>query len=91
MARAVERAAGIVDVDAIERGGETVGIALAPHLAIGDDVESGTLLVANGDERGVVLRLLQELRRDPPQLFRPHARREAAGKLFRSISHSGWA
>ena len=41
MAGAVERRAGIVDVDAFERGREAVGIAFAPHLAVGDDVEPG--------------------------------------------------
>ena len=50
MAAAVERRARIVDVDAVERRGEAVGIALAPHLAVGDDVEPGALLVADGEE-----------------------------------------
>ena len=49
MAAAVERGAGIVDVDAVERGGEAVRVALAPHLAVGDDVEPGALLVADGE------------------------------------------
>ena len=82
MAGAVERRAGIVDVDAFERGGEAVGIALAPHLAVGDDVEAGALLVADREQRGIVLRLIQIFRRDPPQLLRAHARRKAAGELL---------
>ncbi len=49
MAGAVERGAGIVDVDAFQRGGEAVGVALAPLLAVGDDVEAGALLVADCD------------------------------------------
>ena len=82
MAGAVERGAGIVDVDALERGGEAVGIAFAPLLAVGDDVEAGALLVADGDERGVVLRLIEKFRRDPPQLLGAHARRKPAGELL---------
>jgi hypothetical protein len=47
MAGAVERGARIVDVDALERRGEAVGVALAPHFAVGDDIEAGALLVAD--------------------------------------------
>ena len=68
LAAAVDRVAGIVEVDAVKRRGEAVGIAFAPHLAVGDDVESGALLVADRDQGGVVLRLLQPFRRDPPEL-----------------------
>jgi hypothetical protein len=82
MAGAIERAAGIVDVDALERGGEAVRVALAPHLAVGNDVEAGALLVADGDERGVVLRLLEPLRRHPPQLARAHPRWKPSGELL---------
>ena len=82
MTGTVERRAGIVDVDAFERGGEAVGVAFAPLLAVGDDVEAGALLVADGDERGVVLRLLEKFRRDPPQFLGAHARRKAAGQLL---------
>ena len=82
MAGAIERGAGIVDVDAVERGGETVGVALAPHLAVRDDVEARSLLVANGQQRRVVLRGVEEFGRDPPQLLRAHARRKASGELL---------
>ena len=82
MAGAVERGAGIVDVDALERGREAVGIAFAPHLAVGDDVEAGALLRADRQEGRVVLRGFEEFRRDAPQLLRAHARREAARELF---------
>ena len=82
MAAAVERRAGIVDVDAFERGGEAVGVAFAAHLAVGDDVEAGALLVANREQRGVVLRLLETFGRDAPQLAGAHARREALGELL---------
>ena len=91
MPAAVERGAGVVDVDALERRGEVVGVRLPPHLAVGDDVEACLLLGADGQHRGVVLRLLEVLRRDPPQLAGAHPRREAAGQPARSISQSGWA
>ena len=78
---AVESRPGVVDVDALEGGGEVVAVGLPPHLTVGDDVESRLLLGADGQHRGVVLRLLEVLRIDPPQLPRAHPRREAAGEL----------
>ena len=89
--RAIERRAGIVDVDAFQRGRETVGIAFAADLAVGDDVEPGALLVADREQRGIVLRLIQMLRRNAPQLLGAHARRKTPASFVRSISHSGWA
>src|SRR5262249_29166850 len=82
MARAVERAARIVDVDAFERGGEAVRIALAPDLAVGDDVEPGLLLRADGEHRAIVLCLRQVRLGHAPELARAHARREAARELL---------
>ena len=58
MARAVERGAGVVEVDAFERGGEAVRVALAPDLAVADDVEPRLLLRADRDQGRVVLRLV---------------------------------
>ena len=80
MARAVEGRARVVDVDAVERGRESVRVALAAHLAVGDDVEAGALLIPDGQQRRVVLRLLQELGRNSPQLVRPSSRWEPAGE-----------
>ena len=89
-AGAVRRLAGIVEIDAVERGREAVGIALAPLLAVGDDVEAGALLVADGEERGVVLRRVEPFGIDAPQL---PARARAAASAWRgsarSISQSG--
>ena len=82
MAATIERRARAIDVDAVQRRCEAVGVALTPHLAVGDNVEPRALLVADGEDRGVVLRLLEEFRRNAPQLLRPHARRKAAGKLL---------
>ena len=91
MAAAIERGARVVEVDTLERGGEAVGVALAPDLAVGDDVEAGALLGADRQDRGVILRLGQVLRADTPQLGGAHARRKRPASLARSINHSGWA
>ena len=77
MPAAVQRRAGVVDVDALERGREPVRVALAAHLAVGDDVQARALLVGDRQSRRVVLRLLEVGRIHPPQLECPHARREA--------------
>ena len=81
VARAVERNAGIVDVDAFERGREAVRIALAADFAVGDDVEPSLLLRLDREDRRVVLRLGEVRLGDAPKLLRPHARREAPGEL----------
>ena len=65
---AVDGRAGIFDVDAVERGGEAVGIAFAALLAVGDDVEAGALLIADREDRGVVLRRFKLVRRDQPEI-----------------------
>ena len=79
---AVEGRAGVVDVDPFERRREPVRVALAPHLTVGHDVEPGELLVADGEDRGVVLRLLEPLGRDAPELRGADAWREPAGEPF---------
>src|SRR5260370_19503428 len=62
--------------------GEAVGVAFTPHLAVGDDVKPGAFLVPDGEQRGVVLRLIEEFRRNAPQLLRAHARWKTAGELL---------
>ena len=74
--------AGMIEVDAFERGGEAIGIALPPHLAVGQDIDAGALLVADRQECRVVLRLLEPLRRDPPQSLRAHPRRHLVPELL---------
>ena len=73
--------AGILQVDAVERGGEPVGVAFPPLLAVGDDVEAGALLVADGEHGGVVLRLLEQVGLDPPQIVEPHPRHDLGQPL----------
>src|SRR5436190_11831250 len=80
MTGAFERRSRIVDIDAFERRGEAVGVALAADLAVGDDVEAGLLLRADGEQRGVVLRFGETDLRYPPELSCAHARRKAAGE-----------
>jgi len=82
MTGAVERSARIIDVDAFECSGEPVRIAFAALFAVGDDVEAGAFLVADGDERGIVLRLVQPIRPHPPKLFCPHPGWKAPGQLL---------
>jgi hypothetical protein len=82
VAVAVEHRAGLVDVDAGERRGEPVRVALAADLAVGDDVEPGALLVADGGQRGGVLRLLQPPLVDPPEVGGADARRQPPPQLL---------
>ena len=81
MPGAVDCGAGVVDVDAGERGGDAVRVALAPDLAVRDDVHAGALLVADGEQRRIVLRLFEEFWRDPPQFPRTYPRRQAAPQI----------
>jgi hypothetical protein len=54
-AGAAEGGARVVDVDTVERGREAVGIALAPTLAVRDDIEPGVFLRPDRESRGIVL------------------------------------
>ena len=66
MAAAAEHRAGVLEIDALQRGGEAVRVALAANLAVGDDVQAGAFLIANGEQGGVVLSLFQPFRSDAP-------------------------
>ena len=77
MPAAIEGGARVVHVHALERGGEAVRVALAAHLAVGDDVQPCPFLVGDRQTCGVVLSLLEIARVDPPQLRRAHTRRKA--------------
>src|SRR5207248_2239432 len=82
VARAVDRDAGVVEVDPVERGREAVRVALAPYLAVADHVDAGLLHVPDREKRRVVLRLLEEALVDAPELSRAHARRKAAAETL---------
>ena len=91
MTRPVERGSRVVDVDALKRRHEPVRIALTALLAVCDDVQACTLLVADGEQRGVVLRLVEK----SGQTCHNSRARTRGGKrsasLLRSISQFGCA
>src|SRR5262245_10382335 len=70
VAGAVERCAGIVDVNAVERGRKAIRVALAPDLAVGDDIEPGLLLRPDREQGRVVLRLLDPRLGNSPKFLR---------------------
>jgi hypothetical protein len=80
-ARARAHLAGTREVEPFERSGEAVGVALAPDLAVGDDIDAGVLHVADGEQRGVVLRLLEELGGNAPDLLHARARHDLGEHL----------
>ena len=81
MSRPVERRSGVVEIEPLERVREVVRVALAPDLAVGDDVDAGLLHVSHGEHGRVVLRLLEPRLVDAPQLARGHARRQPPREL----------
>ena len=80
--RAIERDAGIVEIDAVEGRRESIGVALPPHLAVGDQVDASPLHVLDGESGRVVLGLVEERLRDAPELARPHPRRQPRSEPF---------
>ena len=61
-----DRGARSLGVKAFQRRREMVRVTFAPHLPIGYDVDAGSLLVADGEQGRVVLRLGQPLFFDAP-------------------------
>jgi hypothetical protein len=51
----------VVDVDTLECGSDVVGMGRPPHLAVGENVEPCFFLGPDGEQCGVVLRLLEVL------------------------------
>ena len=60
--------AGALGVDAVERQGKAVRIALAADLAIADDVDAGVFHLAYRNDRRVILGLLAPWFLDPPDV-----------------------
>lgn len=82
MSGPIERFARIVDVDSLKRRCKAVRIALAPHFAVGDDVQPRFLLLANDEASRIVLCIVEKLRRDSPQLLQSNARWKATREVF---------
>src|SRR4029453_17162372 len=82
MAASIKRRSGIVDINTFKRCGKSVGVTLTANLAVGDDVEPGTLLVSDRENRRIVLRFLQKFRRDTPQFLCSCTWRKTRGKLL---------
>ena len=80
MPGAVEGDARVLDVHPLQRGREAVGVALPPGLTVGDDVDPGPLHVSDGEQGGVVLRPLEQLWGDSPDLGGAGPRREAVAE-----------
>ena len=76
MTGSIQRNAGGVQVDTVEGGREPVGVALATHLAVRDDVDARTLHVRHRDPGRIVLCLLEVRLRDAPELAGSHSRRQ---------------
>jgi hypothetical protein len=68
---------GPLRIDSLERQREAVGVALAPDLAVRDDVDAGALHVPDRQNGRIVLRLFEEIARNPPELRCVHARHAA--------------
>src|SRR5205085_11620973 len=81
--------ARIVQVDPLQCGGETIAVALAADLAIGDDVDIGALHVADGQHGGIVLSLLEEWLGDAPDIAGTNTWRQSAEQLV-SIDEPVW-
>ena len=82
MSGAIDRGAGMINVESIQRRGKAIGVALTADFAISDDVYAGPLHVANCEPCGIVLRLFEEWFRHAPDLARPHTRRQPAAQLL---------
>jgi hypothetical protein len=81
MSAAVQRLAWVVQIEPHQGGREVIRVALPPDLTVGQDVQAGILLRPDREQRGVVLRAGEVLRRRPPQFRRSDARRKPAGEL----------
>src|SRR5215472_843930 len=65
----------MIQVEAVKRGSEAVRVTFAADFSICDDVETCRFLLADGQQRGIVLRLLKPWRRDAPEFCGTNSRR----------------
>ena len=66
LATPANNCAGIVGINSLQRRREKIRIAFAAHFAIGDYVHARALLISNGKECRVILRLIETIP-DPPR------------------------
>jgi hypothetical protein len=52
---------GVTAIDSFQGGGETIGVALATHLAISDDIDARTLHLADSNHGRIVLRQFEQI------------------------------
>src|SRR5215831_10140672 len=65
----------MIQVEAVKRGSEAVRVTFAADFSICDDVETCRFLLADGQQRGIVLRLLKPWWRDAPEFCGTNSRR----------------
>jgi hypothetical protein len=82
MAASIQSDAGIVEVDTFQGSRQPVRIAFAPHFTIGDYVEPGAFLIANGKQSCIILCLFEPFRSDPPEFASPHAGWKSSSQFF---------
>jgi len=82
VAGTVQAHARVVDVNALQCGGDAIGIALTPNFTVGDDVQTGIFLGADGQQGGIFHGLLQMWFCHAPQFFGPHAGWETTREFF---------
>ncbi len=66
MAAAVQRHSGIVEVDTVKGGSETIRVAFAADFSVGNDIEARVFLRLDCHECGVFLRFRQVRCRHSP-------------------------
>ena len=82
MPASIERRSGILDINTFKRRSKSVGVTLTANFAVGEDIETGTLLISDRKNRRIILRFLQKFRRDTPEFLCSCARRKTPGKLL---------
>ena len=51
----------MVEIESVQRGGETVRVAFAANFSVGDYVETSRFLLADRQHCGIILRVSQQV------------------------------
>ena len=70
----IGRLSRVIEIDAVERGGKAIGVALPTLLTVADNIDPGAFLIANGEKGGIVLCRFKPLRVDEPKVVCAYAR-----------------